>query len=88
MTFIERSFYKVTGKTHNMIELDDHLLVRKGSIKLSIGDRIKKGDIITSYMIDDGKNLLESVSVKEFNANKYPDISKKKRQTFKMEEVV
>jgi len=88
MTFIERSFYRVTGKTHGHIELDNHLLVRKGSIKFSIGDRIKKGDIITSYMIDDGKNLLESISVKEFNANKYPDISRNKRQTFKIEEVV
>jgi len=76
-SIIQREFRTVTGHNKAHIELDNHILVSKKRIEKTVGDRIKKKDIITEYTIDDGKPLLEKIYTKEWIVNKYPEISKK-----------
>lgn len=76
-SIIEREFKRVTGKDKIHIELDNHTLINKSRIEKSIGDKIKIGDIITEYTVDDGKPLLEKKYSKEWVVNRYPEIANK-----------
>jgi hypothetical protein len=78
-SIIEREFSTVTGKDKFHIELNNHILIDKKRIEKTVGDRIKKGDIITEYTTDDGKPLLEKIYTKEWIINKYPEIAKKNK---------
>ena len=86
MTTISREFKTVTdirGIANPHIVLDDWLMVSKDMIKPDTADVVlKKGDIITDYLVDDGKNLLTRFKIWEWNANKFKDIPEKKKQLF------
>jgi len=71
-TTITRKFSKLTKLLGSLVELDGHYLIDKKRIQVDVGDYLAPGDIITEYVIDDGRALLEAIYVKEFNPNHYP----------------
>lgn len=67
--------YKITDINKYYVTLNNHILIDKKRIKLTIGDKLKINDIITNLIIDYDKHLLECLYFKGFNENHYKELN-------------